>query len=248
MNKELELTAKNETNIALSPSPSEMMQAMIKSGVTAENAAAFTELVRLSEHMEDRAAQKEFAAAFVALQSEMPTIVAKTIIPNRGKYERYEDLMEVIGPLLSRHNFTVSFSMDFKDNRILETCHLRHNGHHGSHTQSNSFAVRAGRADSDTQSDCKAATTAKRNAFCNALNIVIRQDILNEEHDAGMEGDPNAKLSPQQAEELEHRVQMSNSNIAAFLKFAGATKFSEIRAAKYDELDAMLRRKENPKG
>ena len=38
------------------------------------------------------------------------------------------ELAEVakIGPLLTKHGFTVSFSQDFKQNRILETCTLAH--------------------------------------------------------------------------------------------------------------------------
>ena len=48
----------------------------------------------------------------------------------------------------------------------LETCHLKHVG---GHTQSNSFAVRSsGRPTRTRKLICKAATTAKRNALCNA--------------------------------------------------------------------------------
>ena len=105
-------------------------------------------------------------------------------------------------------------------------------------------AIRAARADSDTQADCKAATTAKRNALCNALNIVIRQDCLNEENDAGIEGDPNDFVTAAQADELERRAKETNSNIAAFLQFARAKSFETIQASKYAELDLMLSRKE----
>lgn len=224
-----------------SPSVADMLQAVISHGVTNENVGALEKLVGLYERMEVRDAEKKFAAAFVQLQTEMPVIVAKTIIPNRGKYERFEDLMRVLGPLLTKNGFTVSFSMDVNESRILETCHLKHIG---GHTQSNSFAVRVGRADTETQADCKAATTAKRNALCNALNVVIAQDCLNEEDDAGMDGDPNAKVTEAQADELERRVQETCSNRDAFLKFCNAKSFADIAASRYAEADALLRRKE----
>lgn len=224
------------------PSPAEMLHAVISKGVTSENVAAVEQIVKLYEHMEERNAQKDFTKAFVALQAEIPPIVAKTVIPNRGKYERFEDVMTVIAPLLQKHGFTVSFSMDFKENRILETCILKHIG---GHSQSNSFAVRTGgRADSDTQADCKAATTAKRNALLNALNIVIRQDVLNTEDDAAIEGDPNAKVTADQAFELERRVKETNSDVAAFLKVAQAKTFADIPERNYEELDTLLTRKE----
>lgn len=209
----------------------QVFQAVIEKQISPENIAVMRELLAMS-------AEQKFSAAFVALQADLPTIVAKSIIPNRGKYERFEDLMEVIGPLLTKHGFTVSFSMDFKENRILETCHLTHGGH----TRSNSFAVRSGKADSDTQADCKAATTAKRNALCNALNLVIRQDCLDSDHDAGIEGGP---ITPDQAFELERRVNETGSNRATFLRVAGANSFKEILSGKYDVLDSMLREKES---
>ena len=184
------------------------------------------------------AGEQRFAAAFVALQSDLPTIVASSIIPNRGKYERFEDVMRQIGPLLTKHGFTVSFTMDFKENRVLETCHLRHIG---GASQSNSFAVRTGKADSDTQADCKAATTAKRNALLNALNIVIRQDALqDEEGDARLEGE---KIPFDYVQTLKERVKDTGSDERAFLTFAGVDKYEDILLSSYDRLIEALNRK-----
>jgi hypothetical protein len=208
----------------------QVFNAVVEKNLNAEQIGVMKELLAMD-------AQRKFAAAFVALQSELPTIVAATTIPNRGKYEKFEDVMKAVGPYLQKYGFTVSFSMDFKDNRILETCHLTHGGH----TRSNTFAVRTRKADSDTQADCMAATTAKRNALLNALNIVIRQDCMSDESDAGIEGD---YITKEQAFELERRVGETNSNKEAFLRYAEAAKFSEISSSRYAELDASLKKKE----
>ena len=190
-------------------------------------------------------AETQFNIAFVAMQSEIPVIVAESSIPNRGKYQRYEDIMQKDGvaKILSKHGFCVAFEQEYKNNIITVTCILRHAGGHSHRTP---FSVRvSGKADSETQADCKASTTAKRNALCQALNITIRQDVLmDEENDASIIGNPTEFISLFQADELERRVKETNSNVQAFLKFAGASKFSEILASKYDELDASLRRKE----
>ena len=239
MKGELELAPRNQSvAVAETPTVGQMLQAVIAKGVTPESVASVEQLTKLYERMEDKAAERAFAEAFVKLQSEMPVIVAKTVIPNRGKYEKFEHLMDVVGPLLTKHGFVVTFSMDFKENRVLETCHLTHVG---GHSRQNSFAVRTGKADSETQADCKAATTAKRNALCNALNIVIRQDCLDAEHDAAIEGGP---ITKEQADELECRVALTNSNRDAFLKFAGAAGFAHISSSKYPILDEFLRKKE----
>ena len=220
------------------PTVADMLHGVIQSGVTQENVVAVERLVSLYERMQDREAEKQFNEAFVGLQADIPQIVASSIIPNRGKYERFEDVMKVVGPLLVKYGFTVSFTNDFKENRIIETCTL---SHRGGHSRANSFAVRVGRADSDTQADCKAATTAKRNALLNALNIVIRQDCLTEEMDPRMDG---GTITQAQADELERRVQETNSDKVAFLKLAGAATYREIATGKYAMLDGMLAKKE----
>lgn len=224
------------------PSVAEMLQAVIHGGITQDSVGALDKLCGLYERMEARNAEKSFAAAFVALQSEIPPITATSVIPNRGKYERFEDIMHVVGPLLNKHGFSVSFEQAADDKRIRVTCHLRHVAGHSVPT---SFAVRlGGRADSDTQADCKASTTAKRNALTQALNIVIRQDCLADEDDARNEG---GYITDDQAFELERRVKETNSDVAKFLRLAGADSFAHIASSKYDVLDTMLKTKEQRK-
>jgi hypothetical protein len=98
-----------------------------------------------------------------------------------------------------------------------------------------------GRADSETQADCKASTTAKRNAVCLALNVTIQQDCLNEEDDAKLEGGP---ITQEQADSLRARVKATKSNEEFFLKFAGATSFETIPSSKLALLNDQLARKE----
>lgn len=223
------------------PSVADMLQAVIERGVSQENVAAVGEIVKLYERMEDKKAEREFAQAFVALQAEMPAVKALRAVPNRDGSTRYnfapyEEIMDQIAPMLKRHGFTVTFSTDFGEGRLIKTCTLQHVG---GHSKSNKFAVRIGSGPpgaTDTQADGAASTYAKRFALCDALNIQIDKDS-----DARAEG---GAITADQAEELERRVAETNSNVAAFLKFAGATKFSEIPATKYDLLDSHLSRKE----
>ena len=212
-------------------SVAQVFEAVRTGDMTQEKIAVLKDLLAMS-------AERQFAAAFAALQADLPVIVAQTVIPNRGKYERFEDVMNVVQPLLNKHGFSVAFSMDFKEGRVLETCCLTHVG---GHSRSNSFAVRVGgRADSETQADCKAATTAKRNALCNALNIVIRQDCLTDEDDPRMEG---GKITQEQAEELRSMIAATKSNEAALLKLGGCAAFEEMRTAKYEVVYELLQQK-----
>ncbi len=213
------------------PSLLDMMRAVVAGGVTTENVGVLKEMLAINERMEIRNAEKDFNAAFTALQNDMPTIIAESVIPNRGKYAKFEDVMWQISPMLSKHGFSVSFSMTNDGIRVVETCTLRHIG---GHSQSNSFGVRVGKADSDTQADCKAATTAKRNALLNCLNIVVRQDALqNEDDDASLEG---GLISPDKVIYLRERLQETNSDLTRFLQLAGAESLETIRSGSYDVL------------
>lgn len=236
--------------VAIAPNPvGDMLKAVIDKGVTQDNVAALEKIVGLYERMEEKNAEKQFAASFVALQQDLPVIVAQTVIVNRGKYERFEDVMHVVQPLLTKHGFSISFSNENVDGRVTETCHLTHVG---GHKRVNSFTVRvSGKADSETQADCKAGTTAKRNALLNALNIVIRQDCLQDEDDPRNEGE---FITPEQAEELQRRVRETESNEIAFLKLAGVGAvvgtpnlghYKTIMSGKYAMLDEQLSRKES---
>lgn len=218
-----------------------MLQAVVEKGVTTENVAAIGELVRLYEHMEEKNAEKEFARAFVALQADTPNIKAVSFIPDnngnvRSRFAPYEEIMEQVAPLLQKHGFTVTFSTDFKEGRIIKKCTLQHIS---GHSRTNEFAVRIGSGPpraSEAQADGAASTYAKRFALCDALNIVVEKDT-----DAKVEG---AKITTDQAFELERRVGETNSNREAFLKFAGAESYKDIAETKYAVLDEFLKKKE----
>lgn len=231
------------------PTPAQMLKLMVEKGVTSENVAAFEKLAELQWKFEERDAVRAFNADFVKLQAELPVIVASSIIPNRGKYERFEDVMRVVQPILTRNGFTVRFEQLNGENKIACVCHLMHSA---GHSVANSYAVRvSGKADSETQADCKASTTAKRNALLQSLNIVIRQDCFqDEDNNPALEGH---FITAEQAAELQHRVKMVNGNEGAFLKLAGLNAlkppytlehYQKIMSAKYAVLDEQLKKKE----
>lgn len=206
-------------------------QAVMDGKLTNEGLTVMERLLAIS-------AEQQFAAAFVRLQADLPTIVASTTIPNRGKYEKFEDVMKQIQPALTKNGFTVSFSQDFRENRLIVTCYVKH----GTHTVPNAYGVRAGKADSETQADCKASTTARRNALLQALNIVIRQDcLMDEQGDASLAG---AAIPSAKAAELRSRVTACGADAAKFLAFAQAESFEDIGTAALAGLEKMLRAKE----
>lgn len=225
------------------PNVAQILAAFIEKGVTSENVNAVKELVALYEHVEEKNAEKAFAAAFVNLQSEMRGVKATKPVPNndgtvRYKFAPFEEIMEEVGPRLKAHGFTVTFSTDFAEGRLIMSCIMQHTG---GHSRTNKFAVRVGKGppgSSEAQGDGAANTYAKRFALCNALNILIERDT---------DGDPRAEGGPitaAQAADLKRRVAATGSDEARFLKYAGASTYETIPSGKYTVLDDLLAKRE----
>jgi hypothetical protein len=223
--------------------PAELIREVIKSGLNSESVGVVERLVALAERQEARQAEKDFNAAFNALQAEMPSVVADREVPDKQgnlkyKFAAFEDIMAQVKPLLLKHGFSVSFSMDFRDGRVIQQCTLSHSG---GHSRTNTFMARPGSGppgSSEAQGDGAASTYAKRFALCNALNIVVERDT--DGADARNEGKP---ISADQALCLRDLVKQTKSNESAFLKFAGAATFEEIGSARYDQLFQALNKK-----
>lgn len=226
------------------PSVGAMLQGVIDKGISSENVGALEKLVDLYERMELRNAEKAFAAAFVALQSEMPTVNMSKAVPDKMgnlkyRYAPYEEIMATVRPYLLKHGFTVTFSMSFGEGRVTQECTLQHVG---GHSRKNQFMCRIGNGppgSSEAQGDGAASTYAKRFALCNALNIVCEIDPDGKE-DAKNLGAPIAADKVLYLREL---LRESKSDETAFLKFAQVARLEDIGTNDYDRLVAAVQRK-----
>lgn len=243
-----QLAVQQETTLA-APSVGQMLQAAIDKGVTNENVAVLERLMDLYERVEDKKAEKAFATAFNTLQSEMPIVNATKAVPDKNgnvkfRFAPYEEIMATVRPLLLKHGFTVTFSQDFKEGRIIQSCTLMHLS---GHSRTNSFAARIGNGPpgaSETQADGAASTYAKRFALCNALNILSEFDT-----DA-MKGDVRAEgelIGEDKIQYLKEQVAETGSNEARFLNLAGVSKYEEIRVGSYNVLVRALAAKARAK-
>lgn len=201
-------------------------------------------LLAMAERLQAKDAEKQFAAAFVALQSEMPPIQASKSVPDKYgnikyKFAPYESIMETLQPLLKKHGFTLAFSTSYNEGRVVQTCTVMHVGGHSRHNQ---FMARIGSgppSSSEAQGDGAASTYAKRFAVCNAFNIITEQDSDGKD-DARSDGEP---ISKDKAAYLRELVRETNSNEAQFFLFAGATSYDTIGSARYDACVTALMKK-----
>lgn len=217
-----------------------MLQAVTQHGLTAESAAAMEKLTDLYLKMEAVNAKKSFAAAKAALQAELPAVAATRTIPGndgviRSTFAAYEDIKSVVRPFLTKHGFSISFTMrcetiNSKD-RIAAVCTLMHRD---GHSESNEFSVRVSPPpkSSEAQADGATRSYARRGALCDCLDISIDHD-----EDARLEGD---YITAAQAADLKRRVEETKSDAKKFLAYALADSFEKIRVGKLPQLDNTL--------
>lgn len=218
--------------IPADPTPGQLLKFLVESGNAEQQIGVLERLVALKERADDKAAEREFAAAFHALQQDIPGIEAIAEVPDKQgnvKYvfAPYEHIMREVRPFLMKHGFSVTFDSEFKDGRMVIRCTLMHVG---GHSRTSTQFIREGRpfGANDAQADGATVTMGKRYALCQALNIVIERDT-----DARNEGQ---SISHEQAQTLRELVKETNSDEARFLKYAGAAKYEEIGANRYQEL------------
>jgi hypothetical protein len=73
-------------------------------------------LMAMHERMQARDAQAEFNAAMAAMQSDIPSIAERgAIVVNgqkRSDYATFEDINDVIKPIMQRHGFAITFKVE----------------------------------------------------------------------------------------------------------------------------------------
>ena len=241
-----ELALQGESRVAAAqPTPLALMQQVIAAGITPESVGVMERLVALDREMKKDAAAVEFAGAFARLQASLKTFQPTKAVPDkhgnvRYTYLPYDEIMRQVQPLAEREGLSISFSTDFAEARIIQTCTIQHVS---GHSKDYKAFVRAGAGPygaTETQADGAAMTYAKRYALCNALNIVVERDTDGVPQDAKNEGTP---ITFEQQETLRELVKETKSDEAAFLRFAGAEIYAEIGSGRYASLFAALQKK-----
>ena len=225
------------------PTPLALMQQVIAAGITPESVGVMERLVALDREMKKDAAAVEFAGAFARLQAAVKNFRPTKVVPDkhggvRYTYLPYDEIMREVQPIAEREGISISFSTDFADGRIIQTCTLTHVS---GHSKDYKAFVRAGAGPygaTETQADGAAMTYAKRYSLCNALNIVVERDT--DGADARNEGAP---ITWEQAQFIEGLAKEVGANIPKFLEYAGAKSFAEIGSARYDALIKDLEKK-----
>ena len=208
---------------ASSPSnPMELMAMVIERG---GDVATLERLVELKERTDKTQSAQDFASAVSAFQGECPQI-GKDRRTDRFSYASYDDIMHQIQPLLAKHGLSVSFDMEqTSDGSLACTCIVSC----GIHSQKTHLTMPIGKElkVSATQQHGAAVSYVRRYALCAALNIVVTSEDR-EEHIPGV-----TTISSEQQTLLYNLIGETDTDLAAFLGWAGVEELSLMPANKY---------------
>ncbi len=231
------------------PSVGLMLSGLIESIQKGETTPQTVEVLKgfmdLYERDQARLAERQFNAAFVNLQKEMPTVHADKMVTGTNgvvmyRYASAEEIHNQIQPYLIANGFSVSSSQKMEGDRVTATATLMHTSGHSKPSEFTSRIGKGAPGMNETKCDLATSTIAEREALCNLLNI----PRSSREDDARMIGSP---IGSEMAEDLRIRVQQVGADKFAFLKFAGAATFEEISDERWPVLDELLKRKEAAK-
>lgn len=182
-------------------------------------------------------ARREFAAAFAAMQPELPAVERKGTGHNAKKYARWEDIAGAIMPILARHGFGLRFAISDADKSIRVTCILSHRSGHYEETSA-TFPHDASGSKNAIQAIGSAKTYGQRYTATAILGIATR-----DEDDDGGAACASETISGEQAEELSKLISATGTDLAKFLQVAKAESVSDVLSKDYARLTALLLKK-----
>jgi hypothetical protein len=231
-----------------------ILQSAVSTGVNNENVGGVERMVALYERLQDKKAAKDFSAALADLQAETGKIVAmkpvhgksldggKTEGPIKYHYAPFEDIMDRVRPLLTKHGFSISFDTEIKEPYLTSLCTLTHRS---GHSKTNRFTVRMGDGPphaSAAQASGSNASFARRYALCDALAIVISQD-----DDARVLGRPVDAFSAAKLIERA-RLTVKENMLPLLWRMAGVLNAEDVPASKLPVIEEYLAKREKEKG
>lgn len=217
-------------------------------------------LLDMQERIEERDSKKAFTVAFNALQAELPIIDRDGKIDHSAegssgvtksgrkalqtKYATYPNLNRVVGPLLKKHGFTFSSSMDPDPSGAMVVVSTLE--HVAGHSRTTHFRVTAD------------ATGGKNNQqgwgssqqYGMRYNMIALLNIVTEaKEDADNDGFKpeearlNEPVTPAQLKELVDLADKAGADKAKFCDVMGVQSMAEITQRRFDEAKTQLNRK-----
>jgi hypothetical protein len=159
--------------VTQAPSTVEMFERLAK-----DPAVDVDKLQRLIDMQKDILrvdAEAAFNASFVQMQPKIPTIAEKAKT-DKTTYAPLEDIIEIVRPILSAHNFTLSFRTEWPEPQTVKVTGIL--THQQGHSRTSEFIASADKSGSknDIQAYGSSVSYGKRYTTKDLLCIVTRKE------------------------------------------------------------------------
>jgi len=215
--------------------PMDIIADMVRRGAEPDQLA---KLMDLQERYERNRAASAFADALAKFQSKCPQI-HKGRRGDKANYASFDDIMHVIRPLLAECGLSISFDLDYIDEKRIDITTIVRHGIHENRTKSwcpvpaNIIAKATGAGILNaSQLNGSARSYAKRYAIVEALNIVV----TDEDTDGNMPD--NTPITREQAIQVNDCIEAKKVDQAAFLQWV--TVLAKTEVAEVDQIPAAV--------
>jgi hypothetical protein len=236
------------------PTTLDILQTAIAGGVTPDSVGVVERIIALRR--EEIAAENKsaFNRDFFKLRKEIATLHFYTDIEAKNESGKVmyvacseKELSGKLEPVLMKHGFSMMFGQRAEADRTTAVITLIHES---GHEETREFTVRQGstnRAKDASQADAGSTTTAWRHLVIKMFGLKSR---ISDEADPRVLGE---NITPQQAEELQHRAKMVNAKEFWLLKMGGVTPaanpptlddYKQLKSGSYLVLENFLAEKE----
>lgn len=204
-------------------------------------------MIQLHRQLVDDQARVAYATAMVEAQSKMPKVQRRGMIVIRDKNNKeviiqstpfalWEDINEVIKPILYNHGFSLSFRIASTEAQIEITAILTHNLGHSERT---SFPLPFDTTGSKNNVQARGSSISygKRYAACAMLNITTYAEDDDGRKGGGTKDNPDDDtgevLSKEQVKHIKTLIAETNSSEERFLEFMKEKTLEDIPASRY---------------
>lgn len=188
-------------------------------------------LMGMSERLTAQRASAAFAAAFAAMQDELPSIAERGKGHGTVTYALWEDINDAIKPVLARHGFGLRFEVGRAGDRLTVTGVLMHREGHSERTMMELPADTSGSKNA-VQAVGSSTSYGKRYVASALLNLTSR--LKEDRDDDGQAGGGVAFITEEQAIELRELMESVGADETRFLKHLRIPKLMDLPAARFD--------------
>jgi len=201
--------------------------------------AKIEKMIDLHERMLNRNAKSEFAVDFVRMKPHLPRVVTThTNTQTKSKYAKLEDINKTVDPILSEYGFATGTKVVLQNlEGVTVKAELWHKGGHIEETTVYMPIDDRGLAGTVNKTNAHATkssiTYAKNTAICTLLNISTGDDT---------DGNVGA-VDSGQAAEIDHLINTTKANRAAFLTRFRITDVRDLSLNDYGTALKLLNQK-----